>query len=162
MTTAHKPTWHPAVGTANQGGYRYHAPRIQYSSRDMASHTKLKVRQIGQNAPEEMEGRDAKIELEDRERKHQEKTKAEKRKAGLLPYAEETAENQIEAIEHASEKDKGEEEGEVEGEPAAPVDPIKAIASIDWKKKLMMQMIVIVKMMMMLKVTLMMKMKQNY
>jgi len=131
MTTAHKPTWHPAVGTAHQGGYRYHASRVQYSSRDMASHTKLKVRQVGQNAPEEMESRDAKAELEDRERKHQEKIKAEKRKAGLLTYAEESTENPVEAIEHISEKEKGEDESE---EAPAPVDPIKAIAGVDWKK----------------------------
>jgi len=126
MTTAHKPTWHPAVGTANQGGYRYHAQRVQYSSRDMASHTKLKVRQVGQNAPEEMEGRDIQSELESRELKHQDKVKDDKRKVGLMPYAEESEGREVEAIEGA--RVEGEEE------PPAPVDPVKAIAAVNWDK----------------------------
>jgi len=54
MTTAHKPTYHPAVGSANQGGYRYHAPRQQFSSRDLTAHTRMKYRKIGQNAPKEV------------------------------------------------------------------------------------------------------------
>lgn len=44
MTTAHKPTYHPAVGSATQGGYRYHTPRLQFSSRDMPGQTTLKYR----------------------------------------------------------------------------------------------------------------------
>lgn len=44
MTTAHKPTWHPAVGGEHAGSYRYLAPRAQFSVRDMPSHTALKVR----------------------------------------------------------------------------------------------------------------------
>jgi len=40
----------------------------QYSSKDMPSHTKLKYRQIGQNAPEEIRSRDLHRELHDRER----------------------------------------------------------------------------------------------
>jgi hypothetical protein len=37
-------TVHPAVGRAELGGYRYHAPRQQYSSRDLAHNLELKVR----------------------------------------------------------------------------------------------------------------------
>jgi hypothetical protein len=44
MTTAHKPTWHPAVGGEHAGSYRYLAPRAQFSVRDMPSHTMLKAR----------------------------------------------------------------------------------------------------------------------
>lgn len=44
MTTAHKPTWHPAIGTEHGGGYRYHAPRQQFSVRDLPGHTTLKLR----------------------------------------------------------------------------------------------------------------------
>jgi len=85
MTTAHKPTWHPAVGGGAQGGYRYHAPRMQYAARDMAAHTKLKIRQVGQAAPDEVEARDLKAELKDREEKHQKKILEEKARKGLLP-----------------------------------------------------------------------------
>lgn len=85
MTTAHKPTFHPAVGSANQGGYRYHAPRMQYSARDMASHTVLKVRQTGQNAPSDVEERDLRAELKQREQKHLDKQILEKQRQGLLP-----------------------------------------------------------------------------
>ena len=44
MTTSHRPTYHAAIGRANAGGYRYDAPRAQYSSRDMATHMTLKTR----------------------------------------------------------------------------------------------------------------------
>lgn len=41
---AGRPTWVGAKGGNEQGGYRRHNPSMQYSSRDLASHTKLKVR----------------------------------------------------------------------------------------------------------------------
>jgi len=88
MTTAHKPTYHPAVGSATQGGYRYHAPRAQFSVKDVAAHTVLKVRQPGQGAPEDIAVRDLKAELQQREREHKDKQDDEKKKKGLLPYAE--------------------------------------------------------------------------
>jgi hypothetical protein len=52
MTTSHKPTYHPAIGRVHAGGYRFDAKRAQYSSRDMARHMTLKVRNDlgGQNA----------------------------------------------------------------------------------------------------------------
>merc|ERR1712173_197801 len=40
----------------------------QYSSRDLPSHTSLKSRDRGQNAPEDLSGRDFRRELEERER----------------------------------------------------------------------------------------------
>ena len=72
MTTAHKPTYHPAVGSANQGGYRYRTPRLQFSSKDMPGQTRLKYRQFGQNSLEEMAERDLYSELEERELVHKE------------------------------------------------------------------------------------------
>jgi protein CWC15 len=44
MTTAHKPTFHPAVGGEHQGSSRSYVPSQAYSSRDQPSHTKLKFR----------------------------------------------------------------------------------------------------------------------
>lgn len=44
MTTAHRPTWAPAKGHEEQGGSRAFGPSKQYSSRDLASHTTLKLR----------------------------------------------------------------------------------------------------------------------
>lgn len=105
MTTAHKPTWHPAVGTATQGGYRYHAPKAQFSAKDIAAHTQLKTRQLGQDAPTEVAERDLKAELSNREKKYAEKVRTEKQRAGLLPYAAEP-----------------------------PNDVNKAIQAVDWRK----------------------------
>ena len=78
MTTAHKPTFHPAVGSANQGGYRYHVARQQFDVKEMASHTKLKFRQTGQGTIDEVKSQDLKADLLLRERKHYESK-------GLLP-----------------------------------------------------------------------------
>ena len=72
MTTAHKPTFHPAIGTANQGGYRYVVPRQQFSSRDLPGQLDMKLRKPGQNTTEELSKRDLLKELEEREAKYQE------------------------------------------------------------------------------------------
>jgi len=87
MTTAHKPTYHAAIGRATQGGYRYHAPRQQYSARDIATHTKLKFRQPGQNTTDDIDTRDLKAELAEKEDKHWKATNNEKMRKGqgLLP-----------------------------------------------------------------------------
>lgn len=45
MTTAHRPTFYQALGGDNQGGNYLVAPSTKVSSRDLASHTKLKFRQ---------------------------------------------------------------------------------------------------------------------
>jgi protein CWC15 len=51
MTTAHRPTWKAAVGRAQEGGWSSGgAISTQSSSRDLASHTKLKYRQGAQRA----------------------------------------------------------------------------------------------------------------
>jgi hypothetical protein len=71
MTTAHKPTFHPAVGSENTGGFRHIVPLRQVSARDLASHTTLKFRSSGQNAVGDIQSRDLRAELADRERKHQ-------------------------------------------------------------------------------------------
>jgi protein CWC15 len=44
MTTAHKPTFHPAVGSQHMGGFRFIAPRQQVAVRDLNAHTTLKFR----------------------------------------------------------------------------------------------------------------------
>eukprot|EP01084_Bolivina_argentea_P144621 253688_1 len=84
MTTAHKPTFHPAVGTANQGGYRYWVPRQQFSSRDLPGQLDMKHRKPGQNTTQEIAERDLKAELEERESKFHEKIELEKQRQGLL------------------------------------------------------------------------------
>jgi hypothetical protein len=44
MTTAARPTWAPAKGGHEQGGVRMFGPSQKFSSRDLASHTNLKLR----------------------------------------------------------------------------------------------------------------------
>uniref|UniRef100_A0A0D9WKV7 Cwf15/Cwc15 cell cycle control protein n=2 Tax=Leersia perrieri TaxID=77586 RepID=A0A0D9WKV7_9ORYZ len=70
MTTAARPTWAPAKGGNEQGGTRIFGPSGKYSSRDLAAHTTLKPRKEGQNTQEEVQKRNLRDELEDRERKH--------------------------------------------------------------------------------------------
>ncbi|KAD4386343.1 hypothetical protein E3N88_26512 [Mikania micrantha] len=70
MTTAARPTWAPAKGGNEQGGTRIFGPSQKYSSRDIASHTTLKPRKDGQDTQEELDRRDLKQELEERERRH--------------------------------------------------------------------------------------------
>ncbi|KAI7885335.1 Cwf15/Cwc15 cell cycle control protein [Lichtheimia hyalospora FSU 10163] len=52
MTTAARPTWDPARGNDSK------APSFQYSSRDLAAHTKLKFRQPGQGTTDEIGDRE--------------------------------------------------------------------------------------------------------
>jgi protein CWC15 len=44
MTTAHRPTWKPAVGGSEQGGNKITVPTRQYSSKDIPGYTSLKSR----------------------------------------------------------------------------------------------------------------------
>ncbi|KAJ8904160.1 hypothetical protein NDN08_000687 [Rhodosorus marinus] len=74
MTTAHRPTWNPARGGESQGGFRVIAPSAKYSSRDMPAQLKMKIRQVGQSAPNEVQRRDLKRELQAREAEHFRKT----------------------------------------------------------------------------------------
>jgi len=57
MSTAHRPTWDPAQARDVKGASR------QFSVRDMASHTKLKFRQVGQTSQSEVQKRDLRAEL---------------------------------------------------------------------------------------------------
>lgn len=75
MTTAHRPTWAPAIASKDQGGNRKHVASQQFSSRDLPGHTKLKLRQPGQNTEEEVAARDLKAELLEREREARRKRK---------------------------------------------------------------------------------------
>lgn len=68
MTTAARPTFDPARGGTSRGESDLGKLSKQYSARDLPSHTKLKYRQEGQNAPVDVGSRDFRRELEDRER----------------------------------------------------------------------------------------------
>eukprot|EP01119_Soliformovum_irregulare_P012982 TRINITY_DN3417_c0_g1_i1.p1 TRINITY_DN3417_c0_g1~~TRINITY_DN3417_c0_g1_i1.p1 ORF type:complete len:241 (-),score=87.78 TRINITY_DN3417_c0_g1_i1:106-798(-) len=70
MSAAGRPTFNPAKGNAEQGGYRRVVATKQYSVKDVAAHTKLKVRQPGQLTQEELKNRDFKAELLEREARH--------------------------------------------------------------------------------------------
>ncbi|DBA81707.1 hypothetical protein WJX77_011335 [Trebouxia sp. C0004] len=72
MTTAHRPTWAPAKGGTNdeQAGSRVFAPSTFFRAKDQVAHTKLKFRQLGQNAADDLNKKDLRAELEDKERKH--------------------------------------------------------------------------------------------
>ncbi|KAJ7081617.1 Pre-mRNA-splicing factor Cwf15/Cwc15 [Mycena belliarum] len=81
MSTAHRPTWDPAQAKDVKGGSR------QFSVRDMAMHTKLKFRQVGQTSVAEVKKRDLRSELFAAELE----AKNKKRKAeGLPPLAVES------------------------------------------------------------------------
>ncbi|KAI0530527.1 hypothetical protein KFK09_000071 [Dendrobium nobile] len=70
MTTAARPTWAPAKGGNEQGGTRIFGPSQKYSSRDLAAHTALKPRKEGQDTQDEVQRRNLRQELEERERRH--------------------------------------------------------------------------------------------
>lgn len=72
MTTAHRPTWAPAKGGTNdeQAGSRVFAPSTFFRAKDQVAHTKLKFRQPGQSAADDLNKKDLRAELEDKERKH--------------------------------------------------------------------------------------------
>lgn len=70
MTTAARPTWAPAKGGNEQGGTRIFGPSQKYSSRDLAAHTALKPRKDGQDTQDELQKRNLRDELEERERRH--------------------------------------------------------------------------------------------
>ncbi|CAN1193756.1 Spliceosome-associated protein CWC15 homolog [Linum perenne] len=71
MTTAARLTWAPAKGGNEQGGYsRVFGASQKFSSRDLAAHTTLKPRREGQDTQDELEKRNLRKELEERERRH--------------------------------------------------------------------------------------------
>ncbi|CAL8078501.1 unnamed protein product [Calicophoron daubneyi] len=69
MTTAGRPTWDSAKGGRGKWEGDLSAMSKQYSVRDLPSHTKLKVRQEGQGRPEEVQGKDFKRALEEKEKR---------------------------------------------------------------------------------------------
>lgn len=65
MTSAARPTWSAALNSG--GGLRdgsSSAPTLQTSAKDQPGHTKLKMRRLGQDAPEEVQQRNFQAELE--------------------------------------------------------------------------------------------------
>ena len=68
MTTAHRPTFNPAIASEIQGGVLRFGANKTLSSKDQTAHTKLKLRQDGQNSAGDLETRDLRAELEERER----------------------------------------------------------------------------------------------
>ncbi|KAL3666881.1 hypothetical protein V7S43_007830 [Phytophthora oleae] len=68
MTTAHRPTWHAAVGQSNEGGWHAGGKLSdQVSARDLPAHKRLKTRQVGQGTANEVELLDLREELERKE-----------------------------------------------------------------------------------------------
>ncbi|TYZ68136.1 hypothetical protein PybrP1_000936 [[Pythium] brassicae (nom. inval.)] len=88
MTTAHRPTWHAAVGQQNEGGWQAGgALSAQFSARDLPSHKKLKYRCGTAN---EVELLDLRAELEGKEQRHEDaKGKTENTAADKLRRLEE-------------------------------------------------------------------------
>ncbi|MEW5302110.1 MAG: hypothetical protein WDW36_004920 [Sanguina aurantia] len=73
MTTAHRPTWAPAVGGEEQGGARWFVKSKQVSSKNAPGQTTLKFRVEGQGTGAEVNKRDLRAELEAKELKHRAK-----------------------------------------------------------------------------------------
>lgn len=74
MTTAARPTFHPAQG--GHTGRDLNFPTQIKSSKQLPSHTKLKLRQKGQHSLLEIQERDLKTELEQAEREYRQQKKA--------------------------------------------------------------------------------------
>ena len=86
MTTAHKPTFHPAIAKKNEGGWdSAGAVSHQFSVRDMPQQLTLKTRKLGQGSQSELQSRtaeDLKRQLEEKERKHYVDKKAKSKGGG--------------------------------------------------------------------------------
>nr|SVE74563.1 EOG090X0IT3 [Daphnia barbata] len=83
MTTASRPTFAPATGGQGRGETSLSSMSKQYSSRDLASHTKLKYRDIGQGSTEEVRNKDLKKDLEEREKSYKDKGDRKERERSL-------------------------------------------------------------------------------
>ena len=70
MTTAHRPTFHAAVGGKEQGGSRYIVGVTRQHVHDLGSQLSIKRRAHGQGSEEEVRGKDLKTALEAREAEH--------------------------------------------------------------------------------------------
>jgi len=114
MSTAHRPTWTPAQGKQSRGNSR------QYSSRDMASHTKLKFRQAGQGTVSEIERKDLRLELERAEKRQKvdpssDVSEAKRIDNGTVPESAEEERRKV--IAQAALLDKDDSDDETDGRP---------------------------------------------
>jgi len=82
MTTAARPTFDTARGGTQRGEGNLSVLSKQYSAKDITSHTKLKVRQSGQDTVDEVRSRDFKKDLVERERHAREKGKSSSSRHG--------------------------------------------------------------------------------
>lgn len=104
MSTAGRPTWRAASGTSSKNStIRANAPIKSVSSRDLPSHTKLKVRQVGQNTSSEIGNKDLREELEKKEKE------AKKKKIENGELKPPTIETNIDADDEESEESSEEE-----------------------------------------------------
>jgi protein CWC15 len=97
MTTAHRPTYVPALGGNDKNEGALGRLSKQYSVRDQKAHSKLKFRQPGQGDARDNASKDFKAELEAKEAEHFNKRKADE--AGAIADAQEQAEKRLKAIE---------------------------------------------------------------
>lgn len=97
MTTAHRPTYVPALGGGGKLEGALGKISKQYSVRDQKAHSKLKFRKEGQDSEKDLEQKDFKAELEAREREHFSKRTADE--AGAIAEAQEQAEKRLKSIE---------------------------------------------------------------
>ncbi|CAK56359.1 unnamed protein product (macronuclear) [Paramecium tetraurelia] len=67
MTTAHRPTYRPAIGGSEQGGNKMLVHSRSYHSKDLPAYLILKMRKPGQGTQEELEQKDFKMDLLKRE-----------------------------------------------------------------------------------------------
>ncbi|KIY66268.1 Cwf15/Cwc15 cell cycle control protein [Cylindrobasidium torrendii FP15055 ss-10] len=117
MSTAHRPTWDPAQARDVKGASR------QFSVRDMASHTKLKFRQVGQTSAAEVKKRDLRAELLAAEAEARNKKRKAEGKAPLVEDApaDDEANKRRKLLEDVQ-LDKDEDEAEPEKKPAGSMD----------------------------------------
>jgi len=124
MSTAHRPTWDPAQAKDVKGGSR------QFSVRDMAAHTKLKFRQVGQTSTSEVKRLDLRAELLAAEQEARNKKRKAEGKPPLIddvpaPADEESNKRRKllqEALELDKEDDSDEEEEQSKGKDKAGSD----------------------------------------
>ncbi|KAG0594370.1 hypothetical protein M758_UG071300 [Ceratodon purpureus] len=122
MTTAARPTWAPAKGGSEQGGVRMFGPSQKFSSRDLASHTQLKLRKDGQDTTEEIRKRNLREELEDRERRHftskdrnyDDRDRRKRSSAGYLDGAKRDPEEILERLERSAMKNVDADDSDVD------------------------------------------------
>ena len=79
MTTAHRPTWNSVKGGQQQGGNVLTVPSRMYSAKDLPGYMKMSKRQPGQDDPEELQNKDFKAELLEKESVYFQKKNQEKK-----------------------------------------------------------------------------------